>query len=77
MTVPERVSCLLSIEMLLTGRCGEVCHKDYCRVCSDKRDSRVDLLEVKTYGEIDLDGIPIVILGAATSLPRKLLTAIW
>jgi hypothetical protein len=40
-----------------------VCHEDYCHVCSDKRDSRVDLLEMKTYGEIDLDETPIVILG--------------
>ncbi len=32
-------------------------------MCSDRRDSRVDILKIKTYGEIDLDKTPIVILG--------------
>ena len=37
--------------------------EDYCQLCSGKRDARVDLLEMKTYGEVDLNETPIVVLG--------------
>ncbi|KAF2397692.1 NFX1-type zinc finger-containing protein 1 [Trichodelitschia bisporula] len=43
--------------------CGEDCPEGYCQACSDKLDARVDILEMKTYGEIDLDETPIVVLG--------------
>lgn len=44
--------------------CGEDCPEGYCSVCADddKRNSRVDLLELKTLAEIDLDDTPIVVL---------------
>lgn len=45
------------------GLCGELCPEDYCQECSDHRDSRVDLLEMKSYSEIDLSETPIVVLG--------------
>lgn len=45
------------------GICGEECPKDHCQICSDRKDARVDLLEMKTYSEIDLDETPIVVLG--------------
>lgn len=45
------------------GICGELCPEDYCHTCSTKQDTRVDMLEFKTYGEIDLDETPIVVLG--------------
>ncbi|KAI9734025.1 MAG: hypothetical protein M1834_002682 [Cirrosporium novae-zelandiae] len=32
-------------------------------MCSDQKDARVDLLEMKSYSEIDLDDTPIVVLG--------------
>jgi hypothetical protein len=34
-----------------------------CQICSDKGDSRVDLIEMKIYQEINLDETPIVALG--------------
>ncbi|KAM0493919.1 hypothetical protein ACHAP8_008943 [Fusarium lateritium] len=44
--------------------CGEVCPVGYCQVCNrSKKNSRVDLLEFRTYSEIDLDETPIVVLG--------------
>jgi hypothetical protein len=43
--------------------CGEPCPETYCQMCSSsKRDARVDLLEFKTYSEIDLNETPIVTL---------------
>ncbi len=46
------------------GVCGEDCLEGYCQACNtEKHDARVDLLEFKTYGEIDLDETPVVILG--------------
>lgn len=44
------------------GLCGEPCPKTYCQICSTKGEARVDLLEFKTYSEIDLDETPIVAL---------------
>ena len=47
------------------GLCGEECPEGYCSVCSgdNKRSMRVDLFELKTLAEIDLDDTPIVVLG--------------
>lgn len=44
------------------GLCGEVCPVGYCQTCGQKADSRVDMLEFKTYGEIDVDEEPVVVL---------------
>lgn len=44
------------------GLCGEPCPEAYCQICSTKGEARVDLLEFKTYSEIDLDETPIVAL---------------
>lgn len=44
------------------GLCGEACPEDYCHQCSTKQDNRVDLLEMKTYAEIDVEETPIVVL---------------
>jgi hypothetical protein len=43
--------------------CGETCPEQYCQECSDRQDQRVDLLEMKSYKEIDLTESPIVVLG--------------
>ena len=43
--------------------CGETCPEDYCQICSNRREARVDLLEMKTYEEIDLNENPIIVLG--------------
>ena len=43
--------------------CGEACPEGYCIFCSDRREARVDLLEMKQYDEINLDETPIVVLG--------------
>lgn len=59
----QRCSRTLSCGHQCPGVCGEVCPEDYCHVCSDKRDARVDLFEMKTYGEVDLNETPIVVLG--------------
>jgi hypothetical protein len=59
----QRCSRTLPCGHQCPGICGEVCPEDYCQLCSGKRDARVDLLEMKTYGEIDLNETPIVVLG--------------
>ena len=59
----KRCSRVLSCTHQCPGICGEECPKDYCQNCSDRKDARVDLLEMNTYGEIDLDETPIVVLG--------------
>ncbi|KZZ90554.1 hypothetical protein AAL_07240 [Moelleriella libera RCEF 2490] len=45
------------------GICGETCPEKICKDCHMKQDARVDLLEMKTYAEIDVDETPIVVLG--------------
>jgi hypothetical protein len=45
------------------GICGETCPEGYCHICGGKEDARVDLLEMKTYNEIDPDETPIVVVG--------------
>ncbi|KAL3444860.1 hypothetical protein BJX65DRAFT_319748 [Aspergillus insuetus] len=47
------------------GLCGERCPEGYCQICSDKGEARVDMLEFKSYSEIDLDESPIVVLGCS------------
>ncbi|KAK8064546.1 hypothetical protein PG994_007184 [Apiospora phragmitis] len=44
------------------GLCGETCLEGHCQACLQKLDSRVDLLEFRTFGEIDLDESPVVTL---------------
>ncbi|EXV00312.1 UvrD/REP type DNA helicase [Metarhizium robertsii] len=43
--------------------CGETCPEDLCKDCGRRQDAQVDLLEMKTYAEIDVDLAPIVVLG--------------
>jgi hypothetical protein len=59
----QRCSKLLQCGHQCPGLCGEICPEKYCHICSEKQDSRVDLLEMKTYGEIDVNETPIVVLG--------------
>ncbi|KAH8600108.1 hypothetical protein B0O99DRAFT_503550 [Bisporella sp. PMI_857] len=61
----ERCPKTLSCGHRCPGICGEVCAEGYCHECHDKIDARVDLLELKSYGEIDVDETPIVVLGCA------------
>ncbi|RAL63386.1 hypothetical protein DID88_003810 [Monilinia fructigena] len=58
----ERCSFRLSCDHQCPGICGEPCPEDYCQTCSAKQDQRVDLLELKSYKEIDLDETPIIAL---------------
>ncbi|KAL4935406.1 hypothetical protein BDV06DRAFT_129741 [Aspergillus oleicola] len=64
----DRLPCSQRCEKLLQcghkcpSVCGETCPEGYCQTCSDRGDARVDMLEFKTYGEIDLDESPIVVL---------------
>ena len=59
----QRCSRQLSCDHPCPGICGEECPEGYCQICSTRRDARVDLLEMKTYSEINLDETPIVVLG--------------
>jgi hypothetical protein len=45
------------------GLCGETCPETICQKCTDKQDRRVDLLEMLTYAEINVNENPIVDLG--------------
>jgi hypothetical protein len=58
-----RCSKTLSCGHQCPSICGEICPEGYCHKCSDKSDARVDILEMKTYGEINPDETPIVALG--------------
>ena len=59
----RRCSKTLSCGHQCPGICGEICNEDYCHACAGRDDARVDLLEMKTYEEIDPDEASIVILG--------------
>ena len=59
----QRCSLTLSCGHRCPGICGEVCAEGYCHQCSNKLEARVDFLEMKSYGEIDVDETPIVVLG--------------
>ncbi|KAK7994415.1 hypothetical protein PG991_016003 [Apiospora marii] len=58
----ERCQTKLRCGHQCPGLCGETCLEGHCQVCRQKTDSRVDLLEFRTYGEIDLDETPVVAL---------------
>jgi hypothetical protein len=45
------------------GICGETCPETICHKCTDKQDRRVDLYEMLTYAEINVNENPIVVLG--------------
>ena len=59
----KRCQSTLSCGHRCPGICGESCPEGYCQACGEKPEGRVDLLEFKCYGEIDLDKTPIVVLG--------------
>ena len=59
----KRCSRRLSCAHQCPGICGEDCPEGYCQICSDRKDARVDLFEMKTYGQIDLDETPILVPG--------------
>ncbi|OAR02185.1 hypothetical protein LLEC1_04893 [Akanthomyces lecanii] len=59
----ERCAELLPCGHRCPSLCGEACPEDLCKECGMAHDARVDLLEMKTYAEIDVDLTPIVVLG--------------
>ncbi|KIW10744.1 hypothetical protein PV08_10043 [Exophiala spinifera] len=59
----ERCTKTLPCGHQCPGLCGETCSEEHCQQCGMMPDSRVDLLEMKTYAEIDVDETPIVVLG--------------
>lgn len=59
----ERCAKLLPCGHRCPGLCGETCPAALCKDCGTALDARVDLLEMKTYAEIDVDETPIVVLG--------------
>ncbi|KAK5661070.1 hypothetical protein OQA88_10960 [Cercophora sp. LCS_1] len=54
--------CNIPCDKRLSALCGETCPKEHCQECGHKADSRVDLLEFKSYKELDLDETPIVVI---------------
>jgi hypothetical protein len=40
-----------------------VCAEGYCHQYSNKLEARVDFLEMKSYGEIDVNKTPVIVLG--------------
>lgn len=59
----ERCAKLLSCGHRYPVICGEACPESLCKDCGKRQDARVDLLEMKTYAEINVDLAPIVVLG--------------
>lgn len=59
----KRCSNILPCGHQCPSLCGEACPSEHCQICCNKQDQRVDMLEFKSYGEIDLDSTPIVLLG--------------
>lgn len=59
----QRCAKVLSCGHRCPGVCGEPCAEGYCHQCSDKFEARVDLLEMKSYGDTDVDETPVVVLG--------------
>ncbi|CAG8022577.1 unnamed protein product [Penicillium salamii] len=59
----ERCAKFLKCGHQCPSLCGEDCPDKLCQACGDKGDARVDLLEWKTYAEINLDETPIIVLG--------------
>jgi hypothetical protein len=58
----KRCTRQLSCGHQCPGLCGENCPEEYCQACGKKTDAQVDMLEFKTYGEIDLDETPVIFL---------------
>lgn len=59
----ERCRKILKCEHQCPGICGEKCPEGYCQACGQHSASRVDLLELKDFRDIDLNETPIVVLG--------------
>ncbi|KAL2192547.1 hypothetical protein P885DRAFT_47387 [Corynascus similis CBS 632.67] len=59
----ERCTKLLKCNHQCPTFCGEECPQDLCQECCTQKDARVDFMEFKTYGEIDLNETPIAVLG--------------
>ncbi|ORY07796.1 NFX1-type zinc finger-containing protein 1 [Clohesyomyces aquaticus] len=59
----QRCTKELACGHMCPGICGEICPNDCCHKCGNKQDARVDLYEMKTYAEIDVNESPIVVLG--------------
>ncbi|KAM3486345.1 hypothetical protein MY8738_000561 [Beauveria namnaoensis] len=59
----ERCAKLLPCGHRCPSLCSEACPEDLCKECGMAQEARVDLLEMKTYAEIDVDLTPIVVLG--------------
>jgi len=59
----ERCAKILKCGHQCPSLCGEDCPKNLYQECGDKGDARVDLLEWKTYSEINLHQSSIIVLG--------------
>ncbi|KAK0664544.1 putative zinc-finger and helicase domain-containing protein [Cercophora samala] len=61
----RRCSRLLDCGHECPSYCGEVCPQHLCQLCCriELKEARVDLLEFKTYTEVDLNDSPIAVLG--------------
>lgn len=69
----ERCSKTLGCGHRCPGLCGEPCPEKYCQDCGSRANDRVDLLEFKSYKDIDLDETPIVVLGCGHFFTAELL----
>lgn len=59
----ERCAKTLKCGHRCPSYCGETCPEPrFCHECGDRGDARVDMLELKTYAEIDVDESPVVVL---------------
>lgn len=59
----ERCNLKLTRGHRCPGFCGETCpDRKFCQVCGGMGGERVDFTEMKTYGEVDLDDTPVVVL---------------
>ena len=58
----KRCARLLPCSHRCPSLCGEICPTNLCKICGMAQDARVDLLEMKTYAEIDVDLTPVVVL---------------
>ncbi|CAI6336204.1 unnamed protein product [Periconia digitata] len=58
----ERCDKILPCGHQCPGLCGEICPIQFCHTCGQKDEVRVDLLEMKSYAEIDVDETPVVLL---------------
>ncbi|KAF8540975.1 AAA domain-containing protein [Trichophaea hybrida] len=70
----ERCNRQLSCGHQCPTVCGEICPgQEYCQICckDDKREQEVDLLEFNTYGSVNLDTDPILILGCGHFFTRE------